>query len=263
MKNKRTKITSLLTVLLAVLGVCLLLVGGIGGARAALTTKTDDFTAEMTTPTIKVELYENDSEEPVCDSTDPETVGTLLEDLEIIPVGEPYPEELTVKNTGSADAFVRVTIYKYWTASVEEEEAAFTKKSSSDEEMEKRVDLDPSYISLVFGDGWAEDKTASTKERTVLYYTKALAPNEESSPAVTKVMASSKLSELVEQTVTPIDDTHTKITSTYQYDGLTLNLEASVDAIQTSNAQTAIKAAWGVTHITADEAAGKLTVPQN
>ena len=219
MKNKKTKTktTSLLTVLLAVLGVCLLVVGGIGGAREALTTQSDDLTAEMTTPTIMVELYEKSgqSEEAsfICDSSEPEEVGTLLEDLEILPVGEPYPEVLTVKNAGSANAFVRITLYKYWTA-----------EDPESEEEVKRVDLDPSYINLVFGDGWVEDTTASTKERTVLYYKYALTPNQESSAAVTKVAASSYLSKLVTQTVTKIDDTHTKITTSYQYDGMTLNL---------------------------------------
>lgn len=255
MKKKNTKLTSLLTVLLAALGVCLLLVAGIGGARAALTTQSDDFTAEMTTPTIKVELYEKSgqSEKPsfVCDSTDPKAVGTLLKALETIPVGKPYLEELTVKNTGTADAFVRITLYKYWTDS-----------------KGKRVDLDPSYITLdlASGDDWVEDTDAATKERTVLYYTKALTTEgetSETSTAVTRITANSKLSTLVKQEtqtetvdVTTPDGTttttHKTITSTYKYDGLTLNLEVSVDAIQTSNAQTAIKTAWGV-DVTANE----------
>lgn len=237
MKNKKINKTSLITVLLAVLGVCLLVVGGIGGARAALT-ESDDFTAEMTTQTIKVELYEKSgqTEEPVriCDSSKPEEVGTLLKDLKTLPVGEPYNEELTVKNTGSADAFVRITVYKYWT---------------NDEG--KQVELDPQYIKLTFGEGWVEDEAARTTERTVLYYTNALKPNDTTKAAITKIAASSGLSKLVKQDVKETGG-RTVITSTYKYDGLNLNLEASVDAIQTHNAQEAIKADWGV-NVTANE----------
>ena len=236
MKYKKINKTSLITVLLAVLGVCLLVVGGIGGARAALT-ESDDYTAEMTALTVQAQLNENG--EAVCDSSS-EEVGTLLADVTSLDVGKPYNEALTVTNTGSADAFVRITLYKYWTA-VDPE---------SEEEM-KRLDLDPKYINLIFGSDWQEDKSASTKERTVLYYTKALKPGETSSDALKKIAASSDLSKLVKQDVTETDG-RTVITSTYKYDGLNLNLEASVDAIQTHNAQDAIKAAWGV-NVTATE----------
>lgn len=229
-KNRKINKTSLITVLLAVLGVCLLVVGGIGGARAALT-ESDDYTAEMTALTVQAQLKENGT--TVCDSSS-EEVGKLLADVKSLEVGKPYNEALTVKNTGSADAFVRITFYKYWT-----------------DDEGKRLDLDPSYINLVFGDGWVEDVAARTAERTVLYYTTALKPEGESNTAITKIAASSDLSKLVKQDVTETDG-RTVITSTYKYDGLNLNLEASVDAIQTHNAKDAIKAAWGV-NVTATE----------
>lgn len=232
MKNKKINKTSLITVLLAVLGVCLLVVGGIGGARAALT-ESDDYTAEMTTLTIQAQLKENGT--TVCDSSS-EEVGTLLEEVESLEVGKPYAETLTVTNTGSADAFVRITLYKYWT---------------NDEG--KQLELEPKYINLTFGEGWVEDEAARTAERTVLYYTDALKPDDTTKAAITKIAASSDLSKLVTQeTETSADGKHTTITSTYKYDGLNLNLEASVDAIQTHNAQDAIKAAWGV-NVTANE----------
>ena len=233
MKDKKIKKSSLLTVLLAVLGVCLLLVGGIGGARAALT-ESDYYTAEMQTPTIAVELYENDSKQAVKDGST-ELLKERFKTEPLVP-GKVYDETLTVKNTGTAEAFVRITIYKYWT-----------------DDKGKRVDLKPDYIHLTFGSEWLVDEDASTEERTILYYPTALAVGETTEPALTKIAASSKLSTLVTQKQEKIDDTHIKITSTYQYDGLNLNLEASVDAIQVHNAQDAIIAAWGVTNVTADE----------
>ena len=38
----------------------------------------------------------------------------------------------------------------------------------------------------------------------------------------------------------------TTVTMTYDYDGASFVVEAEVDAVQTHNAQSAIKSAWGV-----------------
>ena len=45
---------------------------------------------------------------------------------------------------------------------------------------------------------------------------------------------------------TRIEDGHTVITTTFNYDGVNFNLEAEVDAVQTHNAKDAIKSAWGI-----------------
>lgn len=239
---KNNKKFSLLTVLLAVLAACLLLVGGIGVTRAVLI-ESDTYSGTLETPDIAIQLNEN--------GTAVSGEDTLLKGLfkagESLTIGKIYDEVLTVTNTGSADQFARVTLYKYWT-----------------DEEGKRVDLDPAYIRLVLGEDWAVDEASSTKERTVVYYTKVLAPGEESTPLLTKISADSEVSILVAQETVDtqvVDDvTYTKIETTYVYDGLNLNLEASADAIQTHHAQDAIEASWGTTNVTADEDAGTLSV---
>ena len=240
--KKNNKKFSLLTVLLAVLAACLLLVGGIGVTRAVLI-ESDTYSGTLETPDIAIQLNEN--------GTAVSGEDTLLKGLfkagESLTIGKIYDEVLTVTNTGSADQFARVTLYKYWT-----------------DEEGKRVDLDPAYIRLVLGEDWAVDEASSTKERTVVYYTKVLAPGEESTPLLTKISADSEVSILVAQETvdTQVVDgvTYTKIATTYVYDGLNLNLEASADAIQTHHAQDAIEASWGTTNVTADEDAGTLSV---
>ena len=240
--KKNNKKFSLLTVLLAVLAACLLLVGGIGVTRAALTVS-DTYSGTLETPVIAIQLNEN--------GTAVSGEDTLLKGLfkagESLTIGKIYDEVLTVTNTGSADQFARVTLYKYWT-----------------DEEGKRVDLDPAYIRLVLGEDWAVDEASSTPERTVVYYTKVLAPGEESTPLLNKISADSEVSILVAQETvdTQVVDgvTYTKIETTYVYDGLNLNLEASADAIQTHHAQDAIEASWGTTNVTADEDAGTLSV---
>jgi hypothetical protein len=240
--KKNNKKFSLLTVLLAVLAACLLLVGGIGVTRAVLI-ESDTYSGTLETPDIAIQLNEN--------GTAVSGEDTLLKGLfkagESLTIGKIYDEVLTVTNTGSADQFARVTLYKYWT-----------------DEEGKRVDLDPAYIRLVLGEDWAVDEASSTKERTVVYYTKVLAPGEESTPLLTKISADSEVSILVAQETvdTQVVDgvTYTKIETTYVDDGLNLNLEASADAIQTHHAQDAIEASWGTTNVTADEDAGTLSV---
>lgn len=232
--KKNNKKFSLLTVLLAVLAACLLLVGGIGVTRAVLI-ESDTYSGTLETPDIAIQLIENKTE--VADG------GTLtgLRDT-VLEIGKPVEEVLTVKNTGSADQFARVTLYKYWT-----------------DEEGKRVDLDPAYIRLVLGEDWAVDDASSTKERTVVYYTKVLAPGEESTPLLTKISIDSEIKLWVAQKDTT-EDGVTTTTYIYKYDGLSLNLEASADAIQTHHAKDAIEASWGTTNVTADEDAGTLSV---
>lgn len=247
MKNRKK--TSLLTVLLCALAGCLILVGGIGATRAALTTS-QTFKGTLETPEIAIQLIENGTE--VADG------GTLKGLKEaVLEIGAPAEEVLTVKNTGTADQYARVTLYRYWTDGTG-----------------KRVDLDPAYIKLTLGEGWAIDKKASKwdekkkapgGERVVLYYTKSLKAGEtpekgdESTPLITAVTADSEIKLWVAKKDTT-EDGVTTTTYIYKYDGLTLNLEASADAIQTHHAQEAVEASWGTTNVTIDESAETLSV---
>lgn len=50
----------------------------------------------------------------------------------------------------------------------------------------------------------------------------------------------------MEETVTIDENGYKTITFTYAYNGYTFQLDAEVHAVQTHNAQEAIKSAWGV-----------------
>ena len=240
MKKNNKKTFSLLTVLLAVLAVCLLVVGGIGVTRAVLI-ESDTYSGTLETPEIAVQLNENGK----AVSGEDALLQDLLKDEEALAIGKHYKEELTVTNTGTADQFVRVTLYKYWT-----------------DDEGKRVDLDTDYIGLVLGEDWLVDESATTDERVVLYYSDKLSPDKgknETTPLLKEIYADGDLALYVTET-TETEGTHTTITSTYKYNGLNLNLEASADAVQTHHAQDAIEASWGTTNVTADEDAGTLSV---
>lgn len=215
----------------------LLLVGStVGSTRAALTYYSENYSAQMNMQSIGVSLLENDK---VVSSRDyvsnnewkGTSQGTLLTNLlgkdETFTPGKKYNEAINVKNSGTIDTFVRVIITKSW----------------QDKEGKKNTTLSPDLIELNFltDNGWQIAKDQSTTERTVLYYTKAVAAGD-STPALSDTI---RINPSIAKDVTKHVDGYT-ITYTYKYDGYTFHVDAEVDAVQTHNAKDAIKSAWGV-----------------
>ena len=215
----------------------LLLVGStVGSTRAALTYYSENYSAQMNMQSIGVSLLENDK---VVSSRDyvsnnewkGTSEGELLTDLlgkdDTFTPGKKYNEAISVKNSGTIDTFVRVIITKSW----------------QDKEGKKNTTLSPDLIELNFltDNGWQIAKDQSTTERTVLYYTKAVATGD-STPALSDTI---RINPSIAKDVTKHVDGYT-ITYTYKYDGYTFHVDAEVDAVQTHNAKDAIKSAWGV-----------------
>ncbi|MBR2671626.1 MAG: hypothetical protein IKE27_05450 [Oscillospiraceae bacterium] len=231
MKTRRISESQVVTIVLMALAVILLVVGTVGGSRAALT-YSETYSTELSMQDIGVVFNENDN--PV------ENGGVLLKDLlgtdEAFKIGKEYEEVLTVKNTGSIDQYVRVTLYKYW-----------------QDDDGKRVDLSPAYIKLALGtDNWIVDPAASTAERTVLYYKLPLKQNDETSAVLTAVSVDNEVLKLVEQSK-KTEGAYTTVTNTYKYDSVTLGLKAEVDVVQAHNGEDAILSAWGATVSIADD----------
>ena len=215
----------------------LLLVGStVGSTRAALTYYSENYSAQMNMQSIGVSLLENDK---VVSSRDyvsnnewkGTSEGTLLTNLlgkdETFTPGKKYNEAISVKNSGTIDTFVRVIITKSW----------------QDKEGKKNPKLSPDLIELNFltDNGWQIAKDQSTTERTVLYYTKAVAAGD-STPALSDTI---RIKPSIAKDVTKHVDGNT-ITYTYKYNGYTFHIDAEVDAVQTHNSKDAIKSAWGV-----------------
>ena len=223
----------------------LLLVGStVGSTRAALTYYSENYSAQMNMQSIGVSLLENDK---VVSSRDyvsnnewkGTSEGTLLTDLlgkdETFTPGKKYNEAISVKNSGTIDTFVRVIITKSW----------------QDEKGNKNTNLSPDLIELNFltDNGWQVAKAQSTRERTVLYYTKALKAGKPT-PALSDTL---RINHSIASDVTkPVPESEKEsekgktITYTYKYNGYTFHIDAEVDAVQTHNAKDAIKSAWGV-----------------
>jgi len=244
MKNKKIRkiLTSPAVTLSAfVLAVGLLLFSSIGGARAALTYYSETYSSSVELSEIGIQLVENGTV----------TEGELLlpEVEENVKLGKTYKEELAVRNSGDINQYVRVTVYKYWLVP---EDGSVSAREDADGGTEsvswvKSQELGPDLIELHLteGSGWITDTTASTPERTMLYYDKVLKYGEEGAGETTPLFADTltiagKTAQIVRQ-----ETEGSVVKTTYAYDGARFCIEVRVDAVQEHNAEAAIWSAWG------------------
>ena len=239
-----------------VLAAGLLLFGSVGGARAALTYYSESYQAQGAIEDVGVTLqehYKNDSayydvanrdyapaladgtwydsgEGALLTHMLPVTVDNKTDSLK---VGQSYVEKLRVQNSGTIDTYVRVTLYKYWV-------------DTSDSAKPKTYVLHPDLIklNLVNSGDWLLDTSATTAERTVLYYNKILPAGAVTPDFMDSITVDIDLAPNV-STKTYVVDGVTYKESAYDYNGYKFILKASVDAVQTHNAADAILSAWG------------------
>lgn len=267
------------TGLLFGLAAVLLLGGAIGTSRAALTIYSEYYSAQIQMYDIGVTLMENGNNISTRSYSQDDgswdvSTGKLLQNMvpagEKFQLGKPYDEVLTVRNDGLIDEYVRLTVYRYWAKT--DAEGNFVDKDGNPlaegADPVRRTDMSPKLIDLDIeevaeANGWLIDESASTDERTVLYYSKALpgdglSPDDPAriAPPVSGMLridgaAGGKMERKTEQT-----EDGTKTTVTYQYDKAKFVLEAEVDAVQTHSPREAIKSAWGVDADIAGDADG-------
>lgn len=231
------------TLALFVAAVLLLIGSAVGSTKAALTYFSENYTAQIQAAQIGVTLLENGKAVSTRDFTGASTddgftssgSGKLLENLlkdgEQLKPGQKYEETLAVQNSGGIDAYVRVRVTKNW---------------MNADGKTKNTSLSPDQIDLKLADGWIIDGNASTKERTVLYYPKALAAGATSSAFADGIrIDTSVLTDFTTQE-TVAEDGSATTTTVYAYDGAKFSVTAEVDAVQAHNAADAAKSAWGV-----------------
>jgi hypothetical protein len=211
----------------------------VGSTRAAFTTQSNDFSAQLKTAELSVALLENGEKVEAAGTTvDDETVveeGRLLTGLldegESFQVGKTYDEVISVQNDGTQyEEYVRVILTRSW-KNVNESDGV---------DGEKDTTLDPGLIELTIADGWLIDENASTDEQMVYYFTKPLAAGK-SANLVTALRVAESVT-----TVVSTKETTGTITTTYDYNGKSFSIDAEVDAVQTHSAKAAILGAWGV-----------------
>ena len=233
------------TYVLLALAVLMLLGSTIGSTRAALTYYSENYTAEITVSQIGVSLlengdvvssrdYDNDDWKISTNQGKDAVSGALLKNMlkkdEKLALNKSYHEELSVRNSGTIDEYVRVRIYRYW-----------TEKNSSGKDV-KITTLSPELIdlNLVNGNKWVKNPNDSA-ECTELYY-KGILP----SGSETELFADGIRIDGQVASEAAVETKGNTITTTYKYDGVEFHVDVEVDAVQTHNAQDAIKSAWGV-----------------
>ncbi len=232
------------TLILTCVACALLLMSGIGSTRAALTYFSENYTAQVEMKDIGVTLVETSAQstkdissrdytgsDDAWDTTQGELLSDMLEESDNkLQLGRAYHEELSVKNSGTINEYVRVRIYKSWTNA----------------DGEKETSLSPSLIELnLTNNGWILDEENSTEERTVLYWPSILTVGETTKALSDTLTIDSSIGNKVTKE-TFVEDGVTKTTTKFNYDGVKFHLKAEVDAVQTHNAKDAIKSAWGV-----------------
>jgi len=211
--------------LLSVLAAGLIGFGGINAAAAAPRVESRQYGAEVVLSDISTSLVETNAGRDGVTVAPPSKEGMALLDTlvpkgETFTVGKEYKEELAVHNDGDIPQYVRVTVYRYWT-----------------DAEGKEISLEPGLIDVKWNEGaWKIDTSASTDERTVLYYQSILAPGETSAPLTKSVKIDTAVLSAIGEG------------GEYEYEGVTFGLKARVDAVQDHNGTQAMTGAWGRTN---------------
>ncbi len=265
--KKKVKFSKRTTALI-VAAVLLLAGGGVAGTRAALNIQSEYYRAEFYLNHLQVHLYENGDD--VCEraghknnlDVHDKAVGELATSLkyehkvdgkEVLGKVEPgmaYKEVIQAKNGSDINEFVRITIRKYW---MEEDENGNLVKSSA---------LNPDRIKLYYGkegeynsDFWTlnPEENVGSKETSTYYYNTDLSSGEQSlsQPLFDTLKIDATIADFGDiKTTESQEGNKTVYTYEYQYDGCVFYIEADVQAIQTHNANDAIRSQWGVDNIT-------------
>ena len=225
MKFKGTNLSKR-TMALLTAGMVMLGAGGVTLAVPNITS--ENYDAQLRQDALEVQLLENGTHVGSDDDANP---GAIYGSIDKVEPGKAYDDVISVKNSGAADAYVRVIVRKYWADS---------------ESGEKALDLTPSMIMLKPESGWTEVKSEDQPEYYIYYYQNILKGG--SDPVA--LFKTLRIDPKVKTDGMEVSETKkgnkTIITYTYTYDGVSFGVEAEVQAVQTHNGKAAIKSVWGV-----------------
>ena len=274
---KKLKKNNALLLALLVLAGCLMIFSGVQTSRAALTIYSDIYVEQIQLSQIGVTLMENGADvawrdfiglndaqhsqkeaDQLWDTNNPGVLlGHMLGEGEELKIGTTYPEEIRVRNSGEIDEYVRVILRRYW---------MHMEKDANGNEIEVKTPfLDPTLIALNvvnsngLGNGtvrggithsndsgaWIFNADESTEETLVFYYSRLLHKGEVTEPLIDKVTVDKSLSYRITENTYVDEEGYTVIETYFDYDGSRFMLEAEADAVQSHNAATAMRSAWG------------------
>lgn len=242
MKFRGTKLSTRTLALFAA-ALILLVSSGVAGTKAAITVTSDDYDATIATNEIDISLTEQLDGARKATVLENKGTFTLTKD-KTLTIGKNYKDSIGVKNSGTADEYVRVIVRKYW---IEKDQ---TKKT------DVTLKLKPEWIELKEAKGWK--KVKGENNEYAVYYLKQPLKVDESKELFTGFRIDSKVKTagkkiMIGEKEYASDAAAEKaakdgdvITYTYTYDGCTFCVEAEAQSIQTHHYKDAMKSVWGV-----------------
>lgn len=236
-KNASRRTLALFAAALLALGA-----GSIMSARAALNIVSGTFDTNLKMANVMEVTILEGKDNDVVDAGASAAILKALKDADgnavnVIP-GKVYDETLAVKNNSGRPMYVRMIVRKYWLDKNGKEDAG----------------LDPSLIKLTYkgsdfnGDDWIKndnEDTPSGESSTYYYKTMLTDEDDTTAPLIDGVSVDSSILKKY-TTSSSTNNGKNVITYKYQYDGCSICLEVEAQAVQTHNAEDAIKSIWGV-----------------
>ena len=236
-KNASRRTLALFAAALLALGA-----GSIMSARAVLNIVSDTFDTNLKMANVMEVTILEGKDNDVVDAGASAAILKALKDADgnavnVIP-GQVYDETLAVKNNSGRPMYVRMIVRKYWLDKNGKEDAG----------------LDPSLIKLTYkgsdfnGDDWIKndnEDTPSGESSTYYYKTMLTDEDDTTAPLIDGVSVDSSILKKY-TTSSSTNNGKNVITYKYQYDGCSICLEVEAQAVQTHNAEDAIKSIWGV-----------------
>lgn len=162
--------------------------------------------------------------------------SNMTEEIDNFKLGKRYSYEISVKNSGDIDTYVRMII----------------KKTIQDANGDKDTTISPELIELEFSDGdWIIAENQSTPERTVCYYKKILEMGSTTPNLINSIKVDNSIGKISTEKLVTDENGYETIEVGYAGAEKSFKLDMEVDAVQTHNAADAIKSAWGV-NVTVD-----------
>lgn len=162
--------------------------------------------------------------------------SNMTEEIDNFKLGKRYSYEISVKNSGDIDTYVRMII----------------KKTIQDANGDKDTTISPELIELEFSDeDWIIAEDQSTPERTVCYYKKILEMGSTTPNLINSIKVDNSIGKISTEKLVTDENGYETIEVVYAGAEKSFNLDMEVDAVQTHNAADAIKSAWGV-NVTVD-----------
>lgn len=205
--------------IMGILAAVALLLGSlmIGGTMAAFRADTETVN-RITVGKLGIELIEqsNDADAVVTDKG--------LQYTEAGMPGDVRSRQVFVRNSEQYDLYVRIGIEKYWT----------------DRDGGKVFEANPALIEVLNNqpENWIEvPDPASAGEKTYYYYKLPLKSGQSTDHVMNQIKISDQITKQVEQAGEVVLD----------FTKLATQMNITADAVQATSAQSAMKAAWGVT----------------